>query len=250
MKPIFLFLILSATFFTQVAADNSTSNKLIGLSIVKEASNPISYSNTIFNTNPISQLNLSRCDSEQDILYYLNTTSVGKQIVNSLFNYNLGRMNSATIRERLGKSSTEQLQQEDLQAAIWNNYVLVIKMDKKSQEKAMIGDTINFSPTGNWYLYQLQCTNEVYEQLRASYISPTDNQETQGEKRAQYESLSFPLKLIDYGENIHTDIVTRLKSRLKPISPEDIKNGKKIENLGKTSTALKIGLSPILILKR
>ena len=101
MKPILLFLILSATFFAQVAADNSTSNKLIGLSIVKEASNPISYSNTIFNTNPISQLNLSRCDSEQDILYYLNTTSVGKQIVNSLFNYNLGRMNSATIRERL-----------------------------------------------------------------------------------------------------------------------------------------------------
>lgn len=250
MKRIFLFVGILSVVLCPVWAVTSPDEGVIGMSVIKDAENTADYTHSRFVENPISTIHLNRYTGESEILHFLNITSVGKQIVNYLLDYTLGKMDTRLLLERMPKGHAANPQDEDWQAVFQNNYILVIQYDEESRDKAKILDTLSFRPTGHWYLYQLQCDNDIYGQLRENMIRPSDDMATQGEKRSNYEGISVPVELVDNGDNIGPGLMSYLVRNIKYVSAEDIKSGKQKRQLGKTSTALKIALSPVLILKK
>ena len=232
------------------AAASSPDEGVIGMSVIKDSGNRLEYVHSRFAINPIASVHLSRYSGEQEILQYLNIISVGKQIVNYLVNYTFGEMDAHILLERMPRERSKNPQAEDYQAALQNNYVLVVKYDEESRLKALAADSAIASPKGHWYLYQLQCDRKTFEQLEANIPRPGDGVGTQGEKRSGYEGISIPLKLIDDGYNIGADLMPYLAKNIKYVSAEEIKSGNIKRQLGQTSTALKIALSPLVILKK
>ena len=116
--------------------------------------------------------------------------------------------------------------------------------------KALSADSALSAPTGHWYLYQLQCGKETFAQLERNMIRPGDDVNTQGEKRSGYEGVSIPLKLVGDGYNIGSDLMPYLAKNIKYVNAEEVKTGKVKRQLGQTSTALKVALSPIIILNK
>lgn len=250
MKRVLLIMVCMLSVWIARAATPSSDEGVIGMSVIKDSGNRLDYVHSRFAINPISSVHLSRYNGEQEILQYLNITSVGKQIVSYLLNYTFGEMDTNILIERMPKERSNNPQVEDYQAVLQNNYVLVVKYDEESRLKALSADSAIATPKGHWYLYQLQCDKKTYDQLVANVPRPGDDVATKGSKRSGYESISIPLKLVDDGYNIGHELMPYLAKNIKYVSAEDIKSGKIKRQLGQTSTALKIALSPLVLLKK
>ena len=250
MKRLLLIMVCMSSLWLARAVTPSSDEGVIGMSVIKDSGNRLDYVHSRFAVNPITSVHLSRYTGEREILQYLNITSVGKQIVSCLLNYTLGEMDTHILLERMPKGRSKNPQAEDFQAALQNNYVLVVKYDEESRLQSLASDSAIASPKGHWYLYQLQCDKKTYEQLEANVPRPGDDVATKGAKRSGYESISIPLKLVDDGYNIGRELMPYLAKNIKYVSAEEIKSGNIKRQLGQTSTALKVALSPLVILKK
>jgi len=242
----FTFIFLSLLWSVKTIAVETES--FIGLSVIKDAENPLIYGNSNFAINPIGSFNLSRLNGEKDIYNYLSSMNAGKQVVNYLLNYQFSKMDYFRFSEHMSPDRAKNPQENDYKSAILNNYLLIIKMDEKSRKKALLGETTHFTPTGNWYLYQLQCDNSTYQSIKKNIIYPSDSPEIKGEKRVNYERISIPIKLVSSGKGISKNLNQRLAKTIKYITINRIDSN--LEQTRKTSTILKMALSPFLILKK
>jgi hypothetical protein len=246
--------ILTALFFVLLCSLSITKaavvpKDFIGFSVIKDPENPIQYSTSPFAENPVTTFNLNRLQGERDIYNFLSYMNVGKQVVNYLLNYQLSKMDDQRLRERMPNNSQTK-SEDDYRTIIINNYLLVVKMDEKSRRKALLGDTIRFAPTGNWYLYQLQCDDSTYTNVRRNIIYPSDKPDVKGEKRVRYESITIPIKLVSTGTDINPKIVQQIAKGITYETFRDNDHVDGVKRTGKTKTALKVALSPLMILKK
>lgn len=228
-------------------ADNATGT--VGLSVIKEAGNPTDYSYPAFANNPIGEYDPSDLHDESDVSAYLNAMNIGRKVTDFLFNYQLVSMDKNRFLERMPPKADSAYTEDDYVNALENNYVLVVRMDEKSRHKVLAGDTSRFMPTGHWFLYRVCCNDSTFDELNTNFINPTDSPETKGTKRVCYERISIPLRFVASGTDIGRNLTQNLAGKIRYSFFTRKSDASHPYKVRKTSTALKVALSPFLILK-
>ena len=203
---------LAATIVLAAAADRPR----VGITVIQEPFNPIAYDCSGYETNPVGQMDISRYNGEDEISARLNALNVGKRVVDHLLGYDGQRMNLERIMSRIPEERRAQPDNLDYALAVMNNYILVVKLDDTAKGKALRGDT----------------------------------PEARGSKRVAYENLTVGIRLIGTGTNVKSNLPQKLRGKLKYIDRKSIGSKKRSRRIGTTSTALKVALSPFIILKK
>ena len=86
--------------------------------------------------------------------------------------------------------------------------------------------------------------------MKTAVILPGDTPEARGSKRVAYENLTVGIRLIGTGTNVKSNLPQKLRGKLKYIDRKSIGSKKRSRRIGTTSTALKVALSPFIILKK
>ena len=237
---------LAATIVLAAAADRPR----VGITVIQEPFNPIAYDCSGYETNPVGQMDISRYNGEDEISARLNALNVGKRVVDHLLGYDGQRMNLERIMSRIPEERRAQPDNLDYALAVMNNYILVVKLDDTAKGKALRGDTAHSKPTGEWYLYQLDFGTDETEEMKTAVILPGDTPEARGSKRVAYENLTVGIRLIGTGTNVKSNLPQKLRGKLKYIDRKSMGSKKRSRRIGTTSTALKVALSPFIILKK
>lgn len=248
----YILTILIALFLTNIPNHliAISAKDIIGLTVLKDEINPIKYGFERYKINNIGNTNLSHHSGYQSISAFLNEMNIGKRIVNVLLGYNLNNgMSLDSLLQHIPLERRQQPSNADYEAAILNNYVLVIKMDEESMKRIQQGDTIGFVPHGESFLYQIDLKPETFEIIRNNLFSSKDNETIRGEKRFVYEGISILLKLINSGIDISPRGIKTLLNSIHYISYRDLEYGSSNHKAGKVSSVLKVALSPLIILK-
>ncbi len=249
-KAIFTILIglLSFGFNHRAMAD---SNKgLIGLTVIKDDAIPFQYDLSKFLTNEIENTELSNHAHCQSTTAFLNELNIGKNIVNKLLGYNLDEgMTLDILTQRIPTERQQQPTYFDYVTALANNYVLVINLNDESKKHLQQGNTVKFIPQGECHLYQIDITPENSEAIRNCLFSAKDSEIVRGEKRFYYDGISILLKLVNSNSDITPKGVKMLLDSIPYLSFEDVQENFKSNDKSELSKAIKIVLSPILIIK-
>lgn len=248
MKRIVIYMM--ALLLAVAAVGGDRPDRQIGLAVIKESLNPTRYDCSDFSPISVGQVDITRYSGEQEIFDRLNALNVGKRVADYLLGYDGLTMNAGRLMARIPEAQRTAPDNLDYTLAMVNNYVLVVKMNEVTKEKVLKNDTARLKPQGEWFLYQLDFTPEEVEKMKATVILPDDTPDQRGMKRVAYENLNVGLQLVGTGTDIRSHLPRKLARSLKYIDRKGAARNKRQRRIGSTSTALKIALSPFIILKR
>lgn len=226
------------------AADRGT----IGLSVIKEAFNPINYRYGTFVENNIGTVGINRLNGEEEITGYLNQMNMGKRVLNVLLGYSAERGNSTELLNRMPAGRKSFASSADTLAAILNNYILIVKLDDASRVAVLRGDTVRRKLQGTWYLYKMDFDMDDLKELRSCLVGRDDDAAQHGEKRARYDVLSVVVRLADMGDGVDAGLIQKLEKKIKYIDAKQA-NQTASNKRKSPSTAVKVALSPLFIVK-
>ena len=250
MNKIAIIIVTCLLFLVGANVKAESGKGAMGLTIIKDEVNRIQYEWGDFVINPMENIDISHHNDEPSITSYLNEMNVGKRIVNQLLGYDLHGMHLENLTQLMPAERRANPTEADYEATILNNYVLVIKMDNESIKRAQQNDSSSFKPQGSCYLYQIDLTSDVASGIKNYLYTSSDNETVRGENRFGYEGISVLVKLVGSSMDIRPKAVSSLLKSARCVTYHDLKNGLFSREKGKTSTALKIAFSPLLILKK
>lgn len=220
----------------------------IGLTVIKEAFNPINYRCKTFVENEIGTIDVNRLNGEEDITGYLNQMNMGKRVLNVLLNYPAESGNSSELLRRIPAERRSVAGAADTLAAVLNNYLLIVKLDDDSREAVLRGDTVRRKLRGSWYLYRTEFDMDNLLELRSCLINHGDDAAQRGEKRARYDALSLVVRFVEMGDDIDSDLIQKLERKIKYIDAKHAQ-GMVSDKRKAPGTAVKVALSPLFIIK-
>ena len=227
---------------------DTTGEGIIGLVILQDEENTTHYNTAGFEPMELDWISISRVSTQEAITSLVNAQDCGKALVDQLLCYSNGSMDDRLLIDRLRRGGITDPTTADIFAAIHNNYVLVVKLTEETISELRAGSS-DVKLRGNYYLYALEFTTDDAETINAYLPAEGDDAATLGRKRNLYEGYSIPLTLIDTGTKVDADLPARLANKIEYQTAEKLERKAERERITSPSTAVKVALSPIVIVK-
>lgn len=221
---------------------------VVGLAVMQDAEDPTVYNLADFVPVDIQSVSIARVTNEGAITSLVNGQDCGKSIVNYMLGYENGKVDGKVMQARLRECGVTEPTAADYFAAVYNNYLLVVKLSSETIAELRSGEASDVKMEGKWYLYGLELTPEDMTEMSEFLPSDGDDAATLGKKRYRYEGVSVPMRLIEKGTKIDADLPARLAKHLSYKTSEDLAPKVEKETVS-PSTAVKVALSPLVIVK-